>query len=64
VWFARNGYAALVSFALTFDQEIHLADGKTLALAHHIAFADGTWTVEQIEELVATVGRKNSGRAG
>ena len=61
-WFARNGYAAVVSFALCFDQEYPLADGETLALTHHIAFADGAWKVEQIEALAATVGGENSGR--
>jgi hypothetical protein len=58
-WFARHGYAALVSFALTFDQEYHLPDGETLALAHRIVFADGEWSVPQIQAFTAS-GRRSA----
>lgn len=51
-WFARHGFAPLVSFAFTFDEEYHLADGAELALSHHILIADGTRTTEQIEGFV------------
>ena len=51
-WFARNGPAVQVSFAFTFDEEYHLADGAELALSHRILIADGTWTIEQIESLL------------
>jgi hypothetical protein len=56
-WFARHGYAATVSFALTFDQEYPLPDGETLALAHRIVFADGEWSVPQIEAFNAKTQR-------
>jgi len=48
-WFARHNHTPVVSFALTFDTEYHLPDGATLALAHRIVFADGEWSVPQIE---------------
>jgi hypothetical protein len=58
-WFARNGYAAVVSFALTFDKELYLANEETLSLRHHIAFADGAWAVAQVEALAAAVEQGN-----
>lgn len=54
-WFARSGPSVMVCFALTFDREYLLQDGETLALTHHIAFADGAWEVEPIEALSAEV---------
>ena len=52
-WFARNGYAPLVSFALTFDRELDLAEGDELALSHRIAIIDGKWSAERFNELAA-----------
>ena len=51
-WFARCGATPVVSFALTFDVEYPLPEGETLALTHHIVFADGEWSVPQIEAVV------------
>ena len=51
-WFARNGYAALVSFAFMFDVEYCLADQEDLVLLYRVLIADGVWTTQQIEGVV------------
>ena len=54
-WFARNRYAALVSFAFMFDAEYYLADQEELVLLYRVLIADGTWTAQQIDGVVETV---------
>jgi hypothetical protein len=51
-WFARHGATPMVTFALTFDAEYPLPEGETLALSQRIVFADGEWSVPQIEAFV------------
>jgi hypothetical protein len=51
-WFARHDESVMVCCALTFDTELYLADGEALALAYRIVFADGEWSVPQIESFV------------
>jgi hypothetical protein len=51
-WFARHGATPMVTFALTFDVEYPLPEGETLALSYRIVFADGEWSVSQIEAFV------------
>jgi len=62
-WFARHDHTPVVSFALTFDAEYHLPDGETLALAHRIVFADGEWSVPQIEAFNAKTQRSKDKEA-
>jgi hypothetical protein len=54
-WFARHGYAALVSFAFMYDEELHLADGDELALSYRIIIADDTWPAQRIEEVMGSL---------
>jgi hypothetical protein len=53
-WFVRSDPFAAVSFAFTFDEELTLEPGETLALRHRMLFADGAWTRDQIEARVAS----------
>jgi hypothetical protein len=50
-WFVRNDPFAAASFAVTFDEELPLQPGESLALRYRILFADGAWTREQIERV-------------
>lgn len=48
-WFVRTDPFPVASFAFSFDREIPLDPGQTLALSHRIVFANGEWSRERVE---------------
>jgi hypothetical protein len=52
-WFVRNDPFPAINPSPAFHEEITLADGDSLALAHRVVVADRIWTREEIEGCAA-----------
>lgn len=55
-WFVRTDPFPIASFSFSFDREIPLDPGQTMALHHRIVFANGAWTRDRIETYLHSAG--------
>jgi hypothetical protein len=56
-WFVRNTPFPAINPSPAFDQEVSLAPGETLRLAHRVVIADRAWERAEIDAFVAEHGR-------